>query len=254
MALAREQLRGLLGNFEGVSLQTLDKRAALLRRIDNKYAVSSEEFVQLAERLSGDHQVLDINGRRAFTYSTTYFDTPDLRCFVDHIEDRLPRFKARSRLYEDSGECVFEVKLKRSADETDKRQIEYPEGDRQRLTEDALECLRTALADQGLEAPEDLDATLRTAFDRVTLAAREGSERLTCDFGVRLEGRSGDAVQIHSDLILVETKSENGQSPADRELEQMSVGSVSLSKYRVGMSLVGGAERFGPQPGSDLFG
>jgi hypothetical protein len=28
---------------------------------------------------------------------------------------------------------------------------------------------------------------------------------------------------------------------------------ISLSKYRVGMSLVGGAERFGPQPGAELF-
>jgi hypothetical protein len=33
----------------------------------------------------------------------------------------------------------------------------------------------------------------------------------------------------------------------------MGITPMSLSKYRVGMSLVGGAERFGAQPGSDLF-
>lgn len=59
---------------------------------------------------------------------------------------------------------------------------------------------------------------------------------------------------MDGDLILIETKSEDGQSPADRELERMSVSTVSLSKYRVGMSLVGSARQFGPQPGSDLFG
>jgi hypothetical protein len=58
---------------------------------------------------------------------------------------------------------------------------------------------------------------------------------------------------MQRDLILVETKSENGQSASDCELERMSVATVSLSKYRVGMSLVGEGQRFGPQPGSDLF-
>jgi VTC domain len=249
----RERLRDLVGGFEPVSLKALDARAALLRRIDNKYAVSAEQFARLAERLRSDHEALEIDGRRAFAYSTTYFDTPELRCFVDHIENRVPRFKARSRLYEDAGTCVFEVKLKRSADETDKRQIGYSEEDRRRLTEDALECLQSALADQGLDTPDELEATLTTAFDRVTLAARERSERLTCDLGVRLVGPNGSSVRMHRDLILVETKSEEGQSPADRELERMSVPTISVSKYRVGMSLVGGAQRFGPQPGGDLF-
>jgi hypothetical protein len=52
-------------------------------------------------------------------------------------------------LYVDSGECVFEVKLKRSEDETDKRQIDYSEGDRSRLTDDAWRCVRVALEARG---------------------------------------------------------------------------------------------------------
>ena len=184
----REQAGDLLDRFESVSLEALDERAALLRRIDNKYAVAPEQFDRLSDRLRSDHQVLEIGGRRAFAYSTVYFDTSDLRCFVDHLEDRVPRFKARSRLYEDTGKCVFEVKLKRSADETDKRQIDYPTEDRRRLTEDAMECLKSALAGPDVPPPEE------------------------------------------------------------------HVPTISLSKYRVGMSLVGDAQRFGPQPGGDLFG
>ena len=82
-----DQLQDLLGGFEGVSLNALDERAALSRRIDNKYAVSPEEFARLTERLRSDDQVLEIDHRRAFAYSTTYFDTSNLRCFIDHIED-----------------------------------------------------------------------------------------------------------------------------------------------------------------------
>jgi len=109
-----------------------------------------------------------------------------------------------------------------------------------------MDCLDSALAAEGLQVPERLDATLTTAFDRVTLAARDGSERLTCDLGVRLIGRDGDSARMHRVLILVETKSEDGRSPADSELERMAVSTISLSKYRVGMSLVGSAQRFGP--------
>lgn len=249
-----EALADVLAGFDAVSLQALDERAALLRRVDHKYALPSEAFAELALRLRDDYEILEIDGRRAFGYSSTYFDTPELRCFVDHVEDRLPRFKARSRLYEDSHECVFEVKLKRSDDETDKRQIEYAEDDRRRLTDEALSCVSSALADAGLETPEDLGPTLTTSFQRVTLGARRGSERLTCDIGVKLTAPDGNVATMRNDLVLVETKSEDGDSPADSELRRMEIEPVSVSKYRVGMSLVGGAQSFGAQPGSDLFG
>jgi hypothetical protein len=201
--------------------------------------------------------VLEIDGRRAFAYSSTYFDTPGLRCFVDHVEDRTPRFKTRSRLYEDSGHCVFEVKLKASGGETDKRQLDYSKDDHGRVTPQAQECVRSALADADVDGSDELRDVLRptltTSFDRLTFASRRGSERLTCDLGVRLRAPDGATAAINEDLVLVETKSEHGESPADRELERMGICSISLSKYRVGMSLVGRARDAGPQPGSEHF-
>ena len=243
----------LLSGLDGISLRALDERAALLRRVDSKYVVRRNTFAELLERLRGDHCVLEIDGRRAFSYTTTYFDTAQLRCFVDHIEDRLPRFKARSRVYEDSGECTFEVKLKRSEDETDKRQVDYDQAVRTRVTEQAMECVRNALAAAGLTAPGSLKPTLTTSFDRITLVARDGSQRMTCDLGATLRGPHGETA-MPGELLLVETKSEDGDGPADRELARLHVEPVSLSKYRVGMSLVGAGRQFGSQPGSDLFG
>jgi hypothetical protein len=80
----------------------------------------------------------------------------------------------------------------------------------------------------------------------------DGSERLTCDVGVWLSNRDGEAAVMHEGLILVETKSEGGESPADRALADLGVEPISLSKYRVGMGLVGGADD-APQPSSELF-
>ena len=158
----------LVERFEPVSLEELDERAALLRRVDNKYAVARERFVELLDRLREDHQALEIDGRRVFEYCSTYFDSPDLRCFTDHVEDRQPRFKARTRLYVDSDSCVFEVKLKRGDGETDKRQAEHPVADAERLTESARRCLEEALDDAGLEAPERMAPTLKTRFHRIS--------------------------------------------------------------------------------------
>jgi hypothetical protein len=44
----------------------------------------------------------------------------------------------------------------------------------------------------------------------------------------------------------------SGESPADRVLTDLGLEPIPVSKYRVGMSLVGGAKR-APQPGADLF-
>jgi hypothetical protein len=248
-----DELNELLAGFGGISLTALDERAALLRRVDNKYAVQRDAFVELANRLRDDHEVLDIDGRRRFAYRTTYFETSDLRCFTDHVEGRTPRFKVRTRLYEDSGQCMFEVKLKRDDDETDKRQIDYAAQDSDRLTGEARSCLDEALGDAGLDVPDDLESTLFTSFNRLTFAARGGPQRLTCDLGVKLSNPAGEAVQMRSGLVLVETKTEDGRSPADQALAEMGYEAISLSKYRVGMSRVGPAKARGSQPGSEHF-
>ena len=76
---------------------------------------------------------------------------------------------------------------------------------------------------------------LRTSFDRVTLAAREGGARLTIDLGVTLAAMDGESVRMRDGLALVETKSEDGESPGDRALAELGARSVSLSKYRTGI-------------------
>jgi hypothetical protein len=167
--------------------------------------------------------VLEIDGRREFAYDTVYFDTEDLRCFRDHNEDVRPRFKARRRCYVDAGDCVCEVKVKREDGETDKHQADD---------------LDSALRAADIEPPDELREVLRTTFDRVTLAAGEGGARLTIDLGVTLATMSGESVRIRDGLALLETKSEDGDSPADRLLAGLGARPVSLSKYRTGVDLL----------------
>ena len=233
-----------------VSLDELDRRAALLRRVDTKYVVELETLHELLDRLPEEHDVLEIDGRHEFGYETTYFDTPDLRCFHDHVEGTRPRFKARTRYYVDTGRCVFEVKIKNPDDEMDKRQIKHAPRWRRKLTRRAADFLDHSLRDTGIDPPGEMEASLRTRFRRLTLAARDGADRITCDFDVELS-RGRRTARMKSGLALVETKSAHGHSPADRVLNELGAEPVSLSKYVAGIALLAGSDQ--PEPERRFF-
>jgi hypothetical protein len=238
-------MEATLDSLRPISLETLDGRASLLTRVDTKYVLTREQLEDVLAHLADDHDVLQIDGRREFAYMSVYFDTPDLRCYRDHVEGRRPRFKARTRCYLDAGACQFEVKLKNADDETDKRQVDHPPEHPDRLDERSRALLDDTLREAGLPAAERMEPMLRTSFDRITLAAREGGSRITCDHGLRLARMDGREAQMRPGLVIVETKSEEGRSRADELLVEQGHEPVSLSKYRTGIDLLVEPDRSG---------
>lgn len=234
--------RRLVAGFEPISLDELEEAAALQRRVDHKYLISQQQFSQLAAGLQRDHRVLGIEGERVFAYESVYFDTDSLRCYEDHVASRRPRFKARSRLYQATGTCMFEVKLKRTDGETDKRHLDQPVEAHGSITPEARDFLEATLADAGFEVGE-LRPALITSFVRATFGSRSVSARATCDFRVHFSLPDGPATQLRDDLCLVETKSEEGRSPADQLLAEIDARPRSFSKYQVGIQALvrGGA-------------
>jgi hypothetical protein len=233
------RLARLVGDVAPVSLEELERRAALQRRVDRKHLVTWEQLGRLVRALAGDHQVLEIDGRRAFRYESVYFDTPDLRSFRDHVEGRAPRFKIRSRLYADSGVTSFEIKVKLPDGETTKESLEQGAADHGRLTATA----RGFLVDQlgrllDVHQLPPLRPTLITRFERATLASRSSAERITCDAALELARPDGRAVRLAGDHVVVETKSEDGDQRVDRLLADAGLAPVSLSKYRTGIGLL----------------
>lgn len=243
-------LDSLLARFRAVDLHTLDERAALLQRVDVKYVVDWETFAALCERLRDEHEVLELDGRRIFNYETVYFDTPDLRCYREHEEGQVPRFKARTRLYSDSDHCVFEVKMKVTDDETDKRQIDHPVESRAMVTDRAAAFLAETLRERRIDPPSDLDQSLRTRFRRCTMAAAAGADRVTCDFDLEL-ARGGASAAPHPGRIVLETKSETGETAADAALADLGAEPVSFSKYRAGIELLTDLPERGAQRGRE---
>ena len=225
-------MRELFGGFDAISLDELNEHAELLCRVDNKYIVDLETVDELARALREQFRVLDIDGRRVFTYETVYFDSPRLDNYRAHLQGRRRRFKVRSRRYVDSDLHVFEVKLKGRGGRTDKRRMRVAAGQHARLTPDAAAFADDVLRDAyGHGLPQGMQPALRMRYERVTLASCDG-ERVTFDFNLDY----GDA-SLHDGYAIVETKTPNGRGVADRALVELGVRPESCSKYSVGIGL-----------------
>jgi VTC domain len=222
--------------FPAIGLEQLDAGAALRDRVDLKYVVPFEAFAALAERLCGTHAALEIDGRRAFAYRSTYFDTPELGAFRDHVQQRRRRYKCRSREYLDSGASAFEVKLKGIRGRTVKHRMAH---DGHELSDAALAFLRECLDSAYGFAPQGgLRSALAVDYTRVTLASPELGERLTCDFDLTFAGPDGAAGRLDPAMAIVESKSQRGNAVADRALRELGHRpEAACSKYCLGVAL-----------------
>lgn len=237
---------GALAQLPPITLDEVLAEAELQTRVDRKYLVPIDTFVELMSRLRDRFAALAINGQRSFRYESVYFDTPSLGLYHQHLQRRRYRYKVRTRSYLDSGECSFEVKLKGNRSETVKARMPYPLADRARLTEPAWEFLdeqvRTAY---GIAVGEQLQPALTTTYRRSTLVDRVDRARMTCDVNLRFaDGRS--AVEVLPDSVLVESKTAGRAGVADLVLRDLLVRPIQVSKYCAAAALLNPQLRANP--------
>ena len=225
--------------FGTIGLDDLAGEAGLLERMDAKYVVPLDVLAALVDALHDTHRLLCVDGRTRFSYRSTYFDSPDLASFREHVQGRRRRFKCRARLYVDTGVHAFEVKLKGARGRTLKRRLACdPLGDGL-LGDPARGFLHRCLHEEYgrlLEAP--LVPALIVEYERTTFAAPERRERVTCDLGLRFRAPGGATGRIREGFAVVESKSLHGAGTADRVLRALGARPVSeCSKYCLGVGL-----------------
>ena len=170
------------------SLAELNSAAGLLTRVDRKYLVPLERAQELVGGLTSEARVLDIDGRRRFSYASTYFDTPGLEAFMLAARKRRRRFKVRTRTYLDTGLCFLEVKTRGARGTTVKRRMGYHPDDASRLTGPGRSFVAVCLASTGVTGPaaaREIAAALRpvlaTTYERTTLHLPDAEARATID-------------------------------------------------------------------------
>lgn len=223
--------------FQPISLEQLNAEAAMLERLDNKYVVRAEVLRQAVPELARHFSILEIDGRREFTYETCYFDDAARTNYFDHHRKRRQRSKVRIRSYVDANLCFVEVKLKDKRGVTVKKRMRYDPEKLGILDADAWAHIRAAHGDlYGREFDLELEPAMSMRYRRLTLVAKAGGERMTIDRGLMFSGASSSCA-IDEDVFIVETKSANGNGIADKILRGLRQHpSKHCSKYCVGMA------------------
>lgn len=232
-----------LARLRPISLAALNSKAAMLERLDNKYIVAAADMAQLLPLLAPHFDVLEIGGKRVFTYRTCYFDDARLTAYRAHHQGRRRRAKVRVRDYCDAGLRFLEIKLKDRRSITVKKRLKLPPGadalDRRGL--DFIDAEYRAL--YGEPFPAGLDAVIRMEYRRITLVAREGGERMTIDTGLVFRTEREQRA-VDPGLFIIETKSERANGLADKILRSLHLHPTKrVSKYCVGMASMGRAPR-----------
>ena len=240
-----KDLRWLTGDFAPISLEELNSKADMMSRIDNKYVVDRWALERILPALLEEFDILEINDRRAFTYDTRYFDDPDCSAYYEHHQGLRKGFKVRVRRYSDAGLCFLEVKVKGKRGMTVKNRQSYDPADLGELTPEAFDYAKgvyTGHYDKAFDY--DLRPALDIEYQRITLVAKEGGERMTIDGKLSFRNEK-KRLEAPNDVFIVETKSALGRGYADKVLRAVHARPTKkCSKYCIGMAALGAVSRW----------
>ena len=244
------------------TLEDLNASAGLLTRIDRKYLVASDTAQGVIDALAERALVLDIDGRRCFSYASTYFDTPELGSYFQAAHKRRRRFKIRTRSYLDSGLTFLEVKTRGPRGATIKQRLDYRSADADHLTPEGLDFIIDCLAPlsgsvrDARRVARTLEPVMSTTYRRTTLHLPADGARATIDTDLTwtafASGEDGEgeergprthairhgAPRPAGPLAVVETKNPARCSPTDRYLWAGGHRPSRISKYATGMAVL----------------
>ena len=241
----RPQVSSFTDQFTPISLAALNDKAEMLARIDNKYVVPRSVMDQIAPALADQFDVLEIGGRRTFTYDTRYFDDAARSAYYEHHQGVRQGFKVRARRYVEANLSYLEVKLKGLRGMTVKHRLALDEIPTTQLNAAAYGFARNTYADHyGKDFDYDLRAALDIGYQRITLVAKSGGERMTLDTGLSFRNNR-TVLDVGQEVFIVETKSALGRGFSDKLLRAEHVRpSKRCSKYCIGVAVLGDVTRF----------
>lgn len=232
-------------SFSPVSLEDLNAKAEMMARIDNKYVVQSDDLLSPVPDLREAFDILEIKEQCAFIFDTRYFDDAERSAYFEHHQGRRRGFKVRVRNYVDAALCFLEVKVKGARGMAEKYRMPYDLGQLAQLTPDAAAFAQDTYSRQ---YDKVFDYALRPSLDiryqRMTLVARAGGERMTIDTDLCFQSENRTFAS-GTDVFIVETKSANGRGLADRLLRtKWERPTKRCSKYCIGMAATGQVTRY----------
>ncbi|MFK7780075.1 MAG: polyphosphate polymerase domain-containing protein [Candidatus Gracilibacteria bacterium] len=236
-----------LQDFGTISLTELNATASYLKRMDKKFLLNYKQFSKVLDELMEDFYVLEINGKKIFSYDNIYMDTPDYLFYNQHQDKKKSRTKVRTRYYIDSNLAFFEYKQKIKGI-TSKYRYEFPSEEHGFMTRGKTRFFEGVWQSmyENTKTPK-ISPSIKTKYRRITLVSKDGSERLTIDFDVRANDlRDNKSTEVNlKNLIIVESKSLNKDCLSVRIMKKHNIKKAkSCSKYSLGVVYSGLAKKY----------
>lgn len=222
--------------FAPITLSEMDG-VKLMNRIDSKYLVNEASLLRiLSDAAAAGYRVLVTEDGRISQYDSVYYDTPQLRMFLDHHNRRLTRQKVRTRSYVGSGDTFLEIKHKNNKGRTKKKRTPIPLAELSDFRSD--ESAAKFLAGHSAFTADMLSPVLETVFRRITLVNPAMTERLTIDSCLCFKNfRTGLETNL-KDAVIIELKQDGRAVSRMKEiLLDHRVKPVRVSKYCIAVTL-----------------
>ncbi len=225
-----------LHNFQPIFIEEMDA-IKLMNRLDTKYLTDEATLSKVLDAAAkAGYLALEAQGVKISPYNSIYYDTPELKTFLDHRNRRLNRQKVRTRIYVNSSDTYLEIKRKNNKGRTKKKRLPIPS---EELEDFSYDKKATAfLAENSRFTIGQLSPVLSTAFDRITLVNPAKTERITIDTNLYFSNfRTGRKTSL-LDTVIIEIKQDRRvRSQMKDILLDLRVKPVKVSKYCVAVTL-----------------
>jgi hypothetical protein len=227
------QLAKLVSTFQRIDLLEAQK-ARLMQRIDSKYVIQMDLLEEILRKVSDSYLVVEVNGETMPEYLSDYYDTHDMNMYHDHQRKRPKRYKIRLRHYCSSGDSFLEIKFKMPSGKTDKQRILVKQNELGYPS--TCDFIKS-------NTPYDicqLNKTLVTKFNRITLVGKDFNERVTIDLNLQLCIPNATQIITFNQFCVIEIKRnrEKKNSKLAQVLKEMGVRPNSFSKYSIGCAIL----------------
>ncbi len=236
----------VLKNFAAITLNQLNAQASLMNRIESKYLIHEQELWDLLKELQQDFHILEIGGKKIFSYDNIYMDTKDLDFYHAHNNWNPERIKMRTRHYIESGVSYFEFKQKKW-NVLRKFRYDIPVQMHGVLDTTAYEFMNDVYKSLYREDFKKLVfPSLKTSYQRCTLVHKTTAEKITIDFNVSAsQVREWEWVFLFDNLVIVEFKAEVEDSITKNIFEKYGMfSSKPCSKYCLGNYFLGNVQQW----------
>lgn len=223
------EIKSTISTFHAIGLEETNAKAALLERMDTKYAFRLDVLPSVIDACREDYDILEINGNRLLPYETTYFDTSQLFYFHAHHAGHGNRLKVRIRKYNHDGASYLEVKHKNNKGITQKTRAVYSDN-----LPVSTQLMDPQFTLQQHLIKNNLEQTILIRYMRITLVSKVQKERVTIDSLLNFSNAERQ-VSMPGYTVAEVKQAKSGPSYFAQLMKSKNIREGGISKYCLGV-------------------